>query len=83
MSLWVVVALVVGAPMIVAPIHPVAVTVLITVYRHIGIATTSSAALRVTQALPGIDLVTGTSSLIVSPSVRSNRDVAGKVLLKA
>jgi hypothetical protein len=32
---------------------------------------------------PWIHLVTGTSSLIASLSARSNRDVAGKVLLKA
>jgi hypothetical protein len=83
MSLWVVLALVVGAPMIVAPIHPVAATVLITVCCHVGVAATSSAALRVTWTLPGIDLVTRTSSLIASTSTRSNRNIVGKVLLKA
>jgi hypothetical protein len=69
--------------MIVAPIHPVAVTVLVTVCCHVGVTATSSAALRVTWTLPVIDLVTRTSSLIASPSARSNRNVVGKVLLKA
>ncbi len=64
MLLWVVLALVVGAPMTVAPIRPVAVTAL-------------------NRTLPGIDLVTGTNSLIASLSARSNRDVARKVLSKA
>jgi hypothetical protein len=73
MPLWVVPALVVGAPTIVAPIRPVAVTVLVAVCHHVGIATTSSSALRVTQTLPGTDLVTRTSSLIASLSARSNR----------
>jgi hypothetical protein len=66
MSLWVVLASVAGAPTIVAPIHPVAVTLLVAVCRHVGITAASSAALRVTQTRPGIDLVTGTSSLIAS-----------------
>jgi hypothetical protein len=83
MSLWVVLALVAGALMIVAPICPVAMTVLVTVYRHVGIAAASSTALRVAWTLPGINLMTATSSLIISPSARSNQDVAGKVLLKA
>jgi hypothetical protein len=83
MLLWAVLASVAGAPMLVAPIHPVAVKVLIPVCRRVGVAAASSAALRVARTLPGIDLVTGTSSPIASPSARLNRDVTGKVLLKA
>jgi hypothetical protein len=83
MPLWVVLALVAGSLTIVAPIHPVAMTVLIAVCRHVGVTAASSATLRVARTLPGIDLVTGTSSLIASPSARSNQDIAGKVLLKA
>ncbi len=83
LPLWVVLASVAGALMIVAPIHPVAMTVLFTVCRHVGIAAASSTILRVAQTLPGIDLVTRTSSFITSLSARSNQDIAGKVLLKA
>jgi hypothetical protein len=66
MSLWVVLASVEGAPTTVAPIRPVAVTSLVTVCRHVDVAAASSDALRVAQTLPGIDLVTGTNSLIAS-----------------
>jgi hypothetical protein len=83
MLLWVVLALVVGAPMTVAPIRPVAVTALVIACHHIDVAAASSAMLRVNWTLPGIDLVTGTNSLIASLSARSNRDVARKVLSKA
>jgi hypothetical protein len=58
MPLWVVLALVAGAPTTVAPICPVAVTVLVTVCRHVDIAAATSAALRAARTLPGIDLVT-------------------------
>jgi hypothetical protein len=51
------------------------VTVLVAVCRHVGIAAASSAALRVTQTLPGITLVTGTSCLTASLSVRSSLHV--------
>jgi hypothetical protein len=63
--LWVVLA-----STIVAPIRPVAVKVLVAVCHHVGVAPASSAALRVAWTLPGITLVTRTSSLTASLSVR-------------